>query len=350
VTRHIVRRLIASALMLLMLSLATFLIFKTIPLDPACLRVNCGQGATVTKAQLRQIDHQIGADRPILVQYKNFLWRLVRHGSFGSSWVSGQIDPRLHAAVAETASIVLGGAVLLVLLALPLGILSALRPNTISDRLILFGSIFGIALHPLIVGYILRQAFGTKLGWLPVSGYCPLTHTQTLGPDEIAQLVQTRAAIPPVCGGVHAWWTHLMLPWATFAAFFLPLYVRLIRTRVLETIGDPHVATARAKGASELRVVARHVLRPALVPLAPMVAMDLGGALMAAIYIEVVFGFSGIGSTVLQVLSPDRAGYDLPVVAAIFFVIGFFIVVLNLVADVAQALLDPRIRLAPSPA
>ena len=348
--RQIVRRVLTSVLMLLVLSLATFLIFKTIPLDPACLRVNCGQGATVTKAQLAAIDHQLGVDRPILVQYGDFMWRLVRHGSFGASWASGQIDPRLHSAVAETASIVGGGAVILVLLALPLGILSALRPNTITDRLILFGSIFGIALHPLVVGYLLRQTFGTNLGWFPIQGYCPLTHMQTLSPDELNRLVATRAAIPPVCGGPRAWTSHLILPWVTFAAFFLPLYVRLIRTRVLETIGDPHVATARAKGASELRVVARHVLRPALVPLAPMVAMDLGGGLMAAIYIEVVFGYAGIGSTVLEVLSPDRAGYDLPVVAAIFFVIGFFIVVLNLAADLVQAVLDPRIRLAPAAA
>jgi len=336
--------------MLLMLSLATFLIFKTIPLDPACLRVNCGQGATVTAGQLRQIDHQLGADRPILVQYKDFVWRLVRHGSFGASWASGQIDPRLHSAVAETASIVLGGAFLLVLLALPLGLLSALRPNTFLDRAILFGSIFGIALHPLIVGYVLRQTFGLRLGWLPVQGYCPLTHLQTLSPALLNQLVATRQAIPPVCGGARPWATHLLLPWITFAAFFLPLYVRIIRTRVLETVNDPHVSTARAKGASELRVLLRHVLRPALVPVAPMVAMDMGGALMAAIYIEVVFGFAGIGSTVLQVLSPDRAGYDLPVVAATFFVIGFFIVVLNLAADLVQAVLDPRIRLSPAAA
>jgi peptide/nickel transport system permease protein len=173
---------------------------------------------------------------------------------------------------------------------------------------------------------------------------------QTLSPELLNELVATRQAIPPVCGGAHAWATHLILPWITFSAFFLPLYVRIIRSRVLETISDPHVATARAKGASELRVLLRHVLRPALVPVAPMVAMDMGGGLMAAIYIEVVFGFGGIGSTVLQVLSPDRAGYDLPVVAAIFFVIGLFIVFLNLIADIVQALLDPRIRLSPATA
>lgn len=148
------------------------------------------------------------------------------------------------------------------------------------------------------------------------------------------------------CYGLGHWTTHLILPWITFALFFLPLYVRLIRTRVLETLSEPHVATARAKGASELHVIFRHVLRPALIPLTPMVAMDLGGALMAAIYIEFVFTLGGIGSIVLQVLSPERAGYDLPLVAALFFVIAAFIVLLNLIADVVQAALDPRIRVS----
>jgi peptide/nickel transport system permease protein len=91
-------------------------------------------------------------------------------------------------------------------------------------------------------------------------------------------------------------------------------------------------------------VILRHVLRPALVPLTPMIAMDLGGALMAVIYIEVVFNLGGIGSIALSSLSPDRTGYDLPLIAALFFVIASFIVLLNLVADIVQAAADPRIR------
>ena len=329
--------------MLLLLTLATFLIFKTIPLDPACLRVNCGQGATVTKEQLKQIDHQLGADRPILVQYKDFVWRLVRHGSFGVSWTNSNINDTLRSSLAHTGSILLGGVVLLLMLSIPLGILSGHRPNTLLDRVILFGSIFGIALHPLIVGYLLRQTFGRTLHVLPVSLYCPILKSHAVAPPPGVKIVQPPGR-PPPCFGLGHWTTHLILPWITFALFFLPLYIRLIRTRVLETLSEPHVATARAKGASELHVILRHVLRPALIPLTPMVAMDLGGALMAAIYIEFVFTLGGIGSIVLQVLSPERAGYDLPLVAALFFVIAAFIVLLNLIADVVQAALDPRIR------
>jgi peptide/nickel transport system permease protein len=102
VIRHVVRRVLASVLMLLLLTLVTFLIFKTIPLDPACLTVNCGQGSTATPEQLKAIDHQLGADRPILVQYKDFVWRLVRHGSFGESWTNSNINDTVRSSLAHT--------------------------------------------------------------------------------------------------------------------------------------------------------------------------------------------------------------------------------------------------------
>jgi peptide/nickel transport system permease protein len=215
------------------------------------------------------------------------------------------------------------------------------------DRGILFGTIFGIALHPLIIGFLLRQTFGATLHLLPTGGYCTLStpHAIVL-PPSATHTTTIRSTIP--CHGLGAWTSHLILPWLTFAIFFLPLYVRLIRARVLETFAEPHVATARVKGASELHVILRHVLRPALVPLTPMVAMDLGGALMTAIYLEVVFALGGIGNLALRALSPDRSGYDLPLIASIFFVVASLIVVLNLVADVVQGALDPRVRTAPT--
>jgi peptide/nickel transport system permease protein len=333
--------------MLLLLTLATFTIFKAVKLEPACLRVYCGQGMTATPAQLHAIDHQLGADSSVPVQVKDFIWRIVRHGSFGTSWSNYSIDDTLRLAMGQTGSVLLGGAVVLLLLAIPLGILSALHPNTLLDRGILFGTIFGIALHPLIVGYLLRQIFGTTLHLLPVAGYCTLrTPHAIVMPPNAAHTSTLRSVVP--CHGPGAWASHMVLPWLTFAIFFLPLYVRLIRARVLETFAEPHVATARMKGASELHVILRHVLRPALVPLTPMVAMDLGGALMTTIYLEVVFGLGGIGSLALGALSPDRAGYDLPLIAAVFFMVATLIVVLNLAADIVQGALDPRVRTATS--
>ena len=118
-----------------------------------------------------------------------------------------------------------------------------------------------------------------------------------------------------------------------------------IRTRLIETLDDQHVVTARAKGASELRVVFSHVLRPALLPLVTMIGMDLGAALTAAIYIETIYSFQGLGALMLATLANMSGTFDLPVIGAIFFVVATAIVLLNLVVDLLYAWFDPRIRL-----
>jgi peptide/nickel transport system permease protein len=342
---YIVRRLLSGIVLVFVLTVVTFAISKAIPpsADPACFIVNCAD-RTVTEAQRRAARHKLGVDRPIYVQYGKFVWRIVRHGSFGRSFGGGSVNSAIEISLPQTASIVGGGVLLLLLLAVPLGLLSALRANTAADRLVLFVSIFGIALHPFVVGYALRAIFGDWLHLTPAHGYCPL-RGQGYPVVPGASFIPTQP--PKPCGGFADWSTHLALPWVTFALFFLPLYTRIIRTRVLETLSDPHVAVARAKGASELRVLRRHVLRIATLPLIPMVAMDVGGALMAAIYVEIAFGFNGIGNLVLGLVQGNAYGaYDIPLIAGVFFVIGGLIVVSNLLADLAHYFLEPRLRLS----
>jgi peptide/nickel transport system permease protein len=138
----------------------------------------------------------------------------------------------------------------------------------------------------------------------------------------------------------------MALPWLTFVLFLLPLYTRMIRARVLETLDAQHVVTARAKGASGLRVLRHHVLRPALLPVATMIGIDLGGAIMAAVYIEYVYRLPGIGSLILNALGRSGASFDLPLIAALFFVIAAFAILLALLVDLLYSWLDPRARLA----
>jgi peptide/nickel transport system permease protein len=341
--RYVIRRLLAGIVLLFALTLATFLIFKASPLDPACFVVPCGQGVTTTDAQMKAARHKLGADRPIYVQYAKFIWRLVRTQSFGTSYSGEAIGSSIRTALPETAFIVTGGMAVLLLLAIPLGVVSALHANTRIDRAVLFVSIFGIALHPFVVGFLLRRVFAHWLGIAPTEGYCPLHGGTRIQAHYLFKVGESY----PVChGGVGEWAGHLALPWLTFALFFLPLYMRIIRTRVLETLHDPHIATARAKGASEARVLQRHVLRIALLPVIPMVAMDIGGALMAAIYIEISFNFSGLGELVLGLLESDVPAFDLPLIASVFLVVGTIMIVLSLIADLVQFALDPRTRAA----
>jgi peptide/nickel transport system permease protein len=344
IAAYVIRRLLSGVLLLFGLTLITFVIYFKIPADPG--QYFAGPGAT--QAQIKAIDKQLGIDEPVIVQYGKFVWGIVRHGDFGSSFGGSSVNHTLATVAPVTLSIVAGGAIVLVLLAFPLALLSARYAQSFLDRAILLVSIFGIALHPFVVGAVLRGVFASDLGLLPHGVYCPLRGTAT-------DWVPTENGYPvvqgdlPTCGGVYDWTTHLILPWVTFALFFLPLYVRMIRARLLETMGEPYVLTARAKGASELRVLRRHVLKNALLPITTMLAMDLGTAITAAIYVETVFGLNGLGLSLVNAINGSTF-YDLPFIVAVVFVVAATIVVLTLVVDLAYGLLDPRIRLRRAPA
>jgi peptide/nickel transport system permease protein len=341
--RYAVRRLLSGVLLLFAMTITSFALFRLIPLPTGCILVGCGPGTTTTDEQLAAAEHELGTDRPEPVQYAKFVWGIVRHGSFGSSWVHGPIDASIRQAAPRTISVLLGGAVLLFLLAVPLGVLSAMRAQERIDRIILSISVVGIALHPFLIGFFLTK-FSDYTHVTPHGGYChPFSAPPAPPPSGLPS-----DAFPPPCAGLGQWAHHMIVPWFTFALFFLPLYTRMIRARVLETLETQHVTAARAKGASELRVLRSHVLRTALLPLATMIGMDLGGALMAAIYIETIYGLGGFGSLMLSVVSGNGVslGYDLPLIAALFFVIAAVAILLNLVVDLLYGWLDPRVRLA----
>jgi peptide/nickel transport system permease protein len=326
----VVRRLLSGLGLVLLLTFLTYLVFEVIPVDPACLRVACGPNTHSTDADLRAADHGLGVDRPLVFQYGRFLWRFLRHGSFGTTWIGeASVNSTIGAALPITGSIVLGGVVLLLLLAVPLGCVAALRPRSAADRGVLAFGIIGIAIHPFVLAYVLGRIFAPDIG-LPSGGYCALTSTS------------------PGCSGPVDWADHLLLPWICFALFFLPLYVRMIRVRLLETLGEPYVTTARAKGATERRVVLGHVLRNAIGPVLPMAAADAGTALTAAIYIEVVFGMPGLGRLAVTALGGESGGYDRPLVVGIVCTVAAFVVLLSVASDIGTAWLDPRVRLRSS--
>jgi peptide/nickel transport system permease protein len=210
------------------------------------------------------------------------------------------------------------------LIALPLGILSALRPRSLLDRISMIFVLVGISAHPVWIGLIFSFVFGYKLGWTPITGYCN--------------------AINPVtsCGGPAQWAFHMILPWTTFAILYAAIYVRMIRANVMDTLGEDYVRTARAKGAPEPRVMRKHVLRNALLPVVTMLGMDIGIALGGAIFTETIFGLPGLGRLAVQSVT----GFDLPTVQGVVVFSTLAIILFNLVVDVLYAFIDPRIRLA----
>jgi peptide/nickel transport system permease protein len=219
---------------------------------------------------------------------------------------------------------VFGGAVLWLSLSIPVGILSALRPRSIMDRITMTLVLIGISAHPVWIGLIFAYVFGYKLGLTPISGYCNF-FPGTVGAQ---------------CEGPMNWAYHLVLPWCTFMILYAALYVRLIRANVMETVNEDYVRTARAKGASERRVMVQHVLRNSMLPVVTILGMDLGLALGGAIFTEGIFNLPGLGHEVI--LAYGRA--DLPLITGIVVFATIAVIVFNLLIDVTYGFLDPRIR------
>jgi peptide/nickel transport system permease protein len=335
VARYIIRRLLWAIVLLLSVTIVTYVIFYLIPADPARLAA----GRNPTPAQVKSVAHYLGTDRPIWYQYGLFLKRLVIDHSLGYSFADRvSVNTDVLSAAPITASLVIGGAILWMLIAIPVGVYSALHPRSKTDRIAMASVLVGISAHPIWIGLILSYVFGYipttghALGFsfpaftfLPVQGYCNLR-----GASE-----------GQVCGGPVQWFYHLILPWITFAILYAAFYVRMIRANVMETLNEDYVRTARAKGAPERQVLRSHVLRNAMLPVVTMLGMDVAIALGGAVLVENVFGLPGLGQLAVTAVNT----FDLPVIIGTVVFASVMVITFNLLVDILYAWIDPRIRL-----
>jgi peptide/nickel transport system permease protein len=330
VFRYLARRLIWAVVLFLATTVVTYIIFYAIPTDPA--RNACGQRATpecVARAAAF-----LGTNKPIYYQYYKFVYRLMPfsfHGglhlhepSLGRSFTNRlSVNYTVGQAAPVTASLVFGGAIVWMLIALPVGILSALRPRSLLDRIAMVFVLIGISAHPVWIGLLFSYFLGFKASLFPITGYCNFFGTSGS------------------CGGPVQWAYHLILPWLTFAILFAALYVRMIRANVMEVLNEDYVRTARAKGAPEWQVMKSHVLRNALLPVVTMLGMDIGIALGGAIFTESVYGLPGLGKLAITSIN----AFDLPTTQGVVVFATTAIIVFNLAVDLLYAVIDPRIRL-----
>lgn len=346
------RRTVAGLFTVWAIFTITFFIFWAIPSEPAHFVYPFFPH--LTNDQINQAHHLLGIDRPLLTQYGDALWKLL-HGQFGRDWSTyakypgapasqpgvtirfPDVRDDVVAALPATLSIILGGAVLVLVLAVPLGTIAGSRLRTLSDRTISLVALIGVSTHPMVIGLILRGIFGDHLQWTSI-GYCPITGTAAPPVIRGAGNLPTRAGL--TCNGVPDWAAHMALPWITFALLFLALYTRMIRASVAETLPEDFVRTARAKGASELRILRRHVLPNASLRILTMIGMEIGTAIGVCIYIESAFNVSGVASGSISAL----VNLDLPQILGYVTVITLFVVIGNLVVDGLYAIVDPRIR------
>jgi len=321
--RYVIRRFLWACVLFLAITVLTFVMFYVIPVNPAALVA----GKAATPQEIKHVEHVLYLDQPVWKQYLHYLDQLFRHHSLGYSYGTRQpVNSIIARAAPITASVVIGGAILWMMVAIPVGIYSALRPRSKGDRVAMVSVLAGISAHPVWIGYMLSLIVGYELGLLPIQGYCNL-----------------RGASPgQTCGGPADWFTHMILPWITFAILYSAFYVRMIRSSVMETLNEDYVRTARAKGAPEHVVIRRHALRNAMLPVVTMLGMDIAVALGGAVFIEYVFGLQGLGWWAIQSVFQ----FDLPTIMGTVVFASIMVIVFNLLVDLLYAWIDPRVRLS----
>jgi peptide/nickel transport system permease protein len=315
----LVRRIVWAAILVLVITLFTFVIFFVLPAAPL------GQGRLGTEeVDIRDAFEFSG---PIYEEYYEYVRGIFVDGSLGRSLSNRRpIMDILQQRAPVTGSLVLGGMLLMLAIAVPIGILSALRPRSPLDRAAMTFVIIGLSAHPAWIGLILAYFFAYRWQVFPIAGYCDFF-------DPAGE-----------CGGPGAWARHLLLPWITFSVLLAAFYARMIRASVLESSREDYVRTARAKGAPERRVLRAHTLRNAMLPVVTMLSLgapgEAGFAFGGVIFIERVFNLPGLGGMMLEGLNRR----DPPLVLGVVVFVSIAIVLLNLIVDLIYTFLDPRVR------
>jgi peptide/nickel transport system permease protein len=268
------------------------------------------------------VRRDLGLNHNVAIQYLLYLKRLVVGDKYGwpglgfSYSTGGAIAPQLWERAQITLQLVIGAAVIWMLIGIPVGVYAALKPRSAFDRTSLLVGLVFISTPSFWLGLILLWLFWHTLGWLPDTGYVPFTASPL------------------------SWAGHMLMPWLTLALAFAAIYARIIRGKMLDTLGEDYIRTARAKGLSERRVVRHHALRASLVPIVTLLAVDVATLVGGTVVVETVFNLKGLGSWALT----GATNEDFPVTLAVTLVATIAVSLLSLAADVIYAYLDPRVR------
>lgn len=264
----------------------------------------------MSQAQVEELRKAYGLDRPVYVQYLRFMGHLVE-GDLGISFLSG--EPALGLILQRfptTLKLVLAALLIALVLGLPMGVAAAIRADTSTDRLLRFLSVLGISAPTFWIGIMLILVFSVNLGWLPSSGLSS--------------------------------WKHYLMPAFTLSLYRIALFLRMVRSTMLDVLNQDFIRTARAKGLTERVVVYKHALRNALIPFITIAGLQFGYLMAGAVVTEKIFAIPGMNRLALNALYSD----DRPVIIAFIIVVAVLFTVVNLLVDLLYAVIDPRVRYA----
>lgn len=315
----LIRRIIQSVFVMLAVALIAFMMFRFMG-DP----VNSLVSENATTEERDAVRERLGLDQPIWVQYGRFVARAAT-GDFGLSWRNARpVSTLLSERFPATAELVLVAAGLSLLLGIPLGILTALRPHSFSTQTLQFLSLIGISLPTFVTGILLILIFSVWLGWLPSFG---------------------RGTVIDI-----GWWSTgfltlsglkaLILPSVMLCLFQLTLIMRLVRAEMMEVLRTDYIKFAKARGLTNRSINFRHALKNTLIPVITIFGLQLGGLIAFAIVTETVFQWPGMGALFIQAVSFG----DVPVMAAYLVLVSLIFVIINTTVDLLYAVLDPRLR------
>jgi peptide/nickel transport system permease protein len=313
----LLRRIAWGALVVWLVATLVFVVYFAVPRDVARLLA----GRQASEETLTVVRARLGLDQPILVQYGRFIGRLL-HGDLGESFVTQESVVSIVVRDAPvSASLALGGATLWLLMGIGAGVVAATRPRSRIDRAITATALFFYSMPSFLLGQLLLfflffQLYLAGYEFFPPGSYVAFSESPL------------------------QWARFLILPWLALALVTGAAYARLTRGAMLDALGEDYIRTARAKGVSERRVIVKHAMRSSLTPIVTQFGIDLGTLMGGAIVTEVVFGLPGLGREVVQAIAKQ----DLPVIIGVTILSSALIVTANIVVDLVQAMLDPRVR------
>jgi peptide/nickel transport system permease protein len=310
--RFILGRLVATIPVMCVVATVVFLLLRLSPGDPATILA----GDAASPEQIAAIRTRLGLDQPILVQFAEWMWRLLQ-GDLGTSIISNQPVTKLIGERLEpTLALAITTIIFAVAVAVPLGVLAAWRHGSWIDRSVMALSVLGFSIPIFVLGYLWIFAVAMELQWLPVQGYVSLSQ------------------------GFWPFLQRLILPTLTLSVIYIALIARITRASVLEVLGEDYIRTAHAKGVGERSVLTRHALRNAAVPIISVIGIGIALLISGVVVTESVFNLPGLGRlTVDAVLARDY-----PVIQGVILLFSGLYVLINLGVDLAYTIFDPRIR------
>ena len=309
--RHVIQRILIAAPVLVGVVLVGFLLMQVVPTDPATVRA----GPTATQDVVDAIRADLGLDKPLIVQFGLYMWRLL-HGDLGVSIINNvPVSQELGATIGPTLELMFASLIWAIPLGIAMGTVAAYRRGSLVDRIVMAFSVAGLSIPVFFLGLLLIWLVGFQWQLLPFTG---------------------RAGPLWTLEGLQA----IILPALTLGGVFVGPVARMTRTSVLDVLGAEHVRTARAKGLPERLVVLRHALRNALIPVVTLIGLQVGFLLGGAVVTETVFSWPGVGRLAVGAITSS----DFPVAQGTILVLAGGFIIINLVVDLLYAVLDPRVR------